>query len=64
MIDGGRFDAGRARCRREEEKRETVRPSGNGDPDPFTGGNEPVELGGETANERRIRSSWRRPCLW
>jgi hypothetical protein len=64
MIDGRRYDAPRPRRRSEEEECDAVGAAGDGDPDCLTGWNEPVELGGETADERRIRSSWRRPRPW
>jgi len=64
MVDGGDLDIRGARRGREEQQREAVGSTGDGDPDPAPVGNQPAEIGGETPDERRIRSSWRRPCLW
>jgi hypothetical protein len=64
MVDRGRFDLSMADGGGQQQERQTVRSPGDSDPEPCPGWNEPVELGGETAGERRIRSSWRRPCPW
>ena len=42
VIDRRRFDVARSSRRREQEQCEAVRPSGDGDPDPCSGWNEPV----------------------
>jgi hypothetical protein len=42
VIDGGSFDLSMTRRGRQQKKCEAVRPSGDGDPDPCSGWNEPV----------------------
>jgi hypothetical protein len=57
MIDRSCFDLAAASRRGKEQEREAVRTAGHGDPDPASGWNLPVELGGEAADERRVRNS-------
>jgi len=42
VIDGGSFNLSVTRRGRQQKKCEAVRPSGDGDPDPCSGWNEPV----------------------
>jgi hypothetical protein len=64
VVDRGRFDIGRTSGGGEKQEREAVGPAGDRDPNPVGGWNEPIELGGKTADERGIRSSWRRSHPW
>jgi hypothetical protein len=64
VIDRSGLDLARPGGRSQQKEREAVRPAGNGNSDPGPGWNEPVKIGRKTADQRRIRSNWRRSCPW